>query len=216
MVAAVAILAILFSFGRAKYAWVPPFVLLAAALGYCVLHSGVHATVAGVAAAFAVPLRRDARGKSMLLRLEHALVPWSAWLIVPLFGFANAGVSFAHVGHGLSSALPVGIGIGLFLGKQFGILGAIFIADRSGFAPRPAGASWPQLWGLAVLCGIGFTMSLFIGQLAFPQDAGLIEDAKIGILGGSLASAVLGYAVLRLVAPKPPPSMQAPTSNAAR
>lgn len=176
-----------------------PYALLGAALWFAVLNSGVHATVAGVLAALTVPLGLDRHGDSLLLRMEHALAPLSAYLIVPLFGFANAGVSLA----GLSMAdvlapLPLGIALGLLLGKQIGILGAIWAARRFGLAQPPAGASWAQLWGMALLCGIGFTMSLFIAQLGFPGQPALVDEAKLGVLFGSLLSALGGYLVLRL------------------
>jgi Na+:H+ antiporter, NhaA family len=173
-----------------------PYVLLAVCLWYCVLHSGVHATVAGVLAALTVPLQLDREGESPLLRFEHALVPWSAYLVVPLFGFANAGVSLG--GADAAAALPWAIALGLFFGKQGGIFAALVVARRTGFAAPPPGASWSQLWGVAVLCGIGFTMSLFIAGLAFPAAPDLVEAAKLGIVGGSVLSAVLGYAILRL------------------
>ena len=178
-----------------------PYALLAAALWFAVLNSGVHATVAGVLAALTVPLKLDRRGDSLLLRLEHALAPLSAYLIVPLFGFANAGVSLS----GLTPAdalapLPLGIALGLLLGKQLGILGAIWTARRWSLAQPPAGASWTQLWGMALLCGIGFTMSLFIAQLGFPASPALVDEAKLGVLLGSLLSAVGGYLVLRMAA----------------
>ncbi|MFM5948548.1 MAG: Na+/H+ antiporter NhaA, partial [Novosphingobium sp.] len=178
-----------------------PYVLAGAALWYAVLHSGVHATVAGVLAALTVPIKLDPWGDSLLLRMEHAMAPLSAYLIVPLFGFANAGVAVTGLAPtDVLAPLPLGIALGLFLGKQAGILGAIWIADRTGFATRPEGAGWLQLWGLAILCGIGFTMSLFIGALAFPASPELIDEAKLGVLAGSLASALLGYLVLRLCA----------------
>ncbi len=178
-----------------------PYALLGAALWFAVLNSGVHATVAGVLAALTAPLRLDRRGDSLLLRMEHVLAPLSAYLIVPLFGFANAGVSLA----GLSLAavfapLPLGIALGLLLGKQIGILGAIWTARRFRLAQPPAGASWVQLWGMALLCGIGFTMSLFIAQLGFPASPALVDEAKLGVLAGSLLSAMLGYLVLRIAA----------------
>ena len=177
-------------------AW--PYVLLALALWFAVLHSGVHATIAGVLAALTIPLKLNRTGGSLLLRLEHALVPWNAYLVVPLFGFANAGVALSGSGlSGLLAPLPLGIALGLFLGKQLGIFGAIVAADKLGFARRPAGASWLQLWGVSLLCGIGFTMSLFIGALAFPGAPALVEEAKLGVIAGSLVSALLGYAVLR-------------------
>jgi NhaA family Na+:H+ antiporter len=167
-------------------------------LWFCMLHSGIHATVAGVLAAFTIPLRVS-HGDSPLLRMEHALVPWNGYVIVPLFGFANAGVSLAGLGlAGLLAPLPLGIAAGLFIGKQAGIFGAILLAQRTGFAQPPKGAGPLQLWGLSLLCGIGFTMSLFIGALAFPAHAELIEEAKLGVLAGSLASALLGFLVLRL------------------
>jgi NhaA family Na+:H+ antiporter len=175
------------------------FTALALGLWYCTLHSGVHATIAGVAAAFAIPMRLDRHGDSLLLRMEHALAPWTAYLVVPLFGFANAGTSLHGAGlAALLAPLPLAIAGGLFIGKQVGILGAVWLADRSGYAVRPAGAGWLQLWGMAVLCGIGFTMSLFIAALAFPMAPGLVEQAKLGILGGSLLSALVGFAILRL------------------
>lgn len=175
------------------------YLLLGLALWYCVLNSGIHATIAGVAFALTIPLRNSRSGDSMLLRLEHALVPWNSYIIVPLFGFANAGVAIGEMGlTALFDPVPLGIALGLFLGKQVGIFAAIFAADRIGFARRPADASWMQLWGMAVLCGIGFTMSLFIGALAFPRHPALIDEAKLGVLMGSLLSAVLGYTILRL------------------
>ncbi len=182
------------------------YTLLALLLWYAVLHSGVHATIAGVAAACTIPLRLDKQGDSLLLRMEHALVPWNAYLVVPLFGFANAGVSLALDGPAAMLApLPLAIAAGLVLGKQLGIFGAVLIAERTGFAPRPAGTSWQQVWGMALLCGIGFTMSLFIGSLAFPGSPALIEEARLGVLAGSLVSAVLGFAVLRAGSGSGPP-----------
>lgn len=174
------------------------YALVAFALWYAVLHSGVHATVAGVLAALCVPLKLDRQGDSLLLRMEHALAPLSAYFVVPLFGFANAGFALPASGvTGFAAALPLGIALGLFLGKQLGILGAILLAERTGFATRPAGASTPHLWGVALLCGIGFTMSLFIAQLAFPSQPLLVEDAKLGVMLGSFAAALAGFAVLR-------------------
>ena len=175
-----------------------PFVAGALVLWFCVLNSGIHATIAGVVAALTVPMRRR-DGHSLLETMEHALVGWNAHVIVPLFGFANAGVALAGLGlAAFVDPLPLAIGAGLVIGKQPGIFGSIVIADRLGFARRPEGASWAQIWGMAVLCGIGFTMSLFIGALAFPRSPELVEEAKLGVLVGSLVSAVLGYLVLRL------------------
>ncbi|MFA7586792.1 MAG: Na+/H+ antiporter NhaA, partial [Novosphingobium sp.] len=161
--------------------------------------SGIHATIAGVLAAFTIPMRLDGKVDSLLLRMEHALVPWNGYVIVPLFGFANAGVSLAGSGlAALTAPLPLAIAAGLALGKLIGIFSAVLIADRTGIARRPDGATWVQIFGMAMLCGIGFTMSLFIGALAFPGQQELIDSAKIGVLAGSLVSAVMGYAVLRV------------------
>ncbi len=179
------------------------YAVFAVALWACVLQSGVHATVAGVLAALTVPMKLDARGDSPLLRLEHRLVPINGFVIVPLFGLANAGVDLRTTGlAGILAPLPLAIAAGLLLGKQVGVLGAVLGAERLGLAPRPAGARLMHLWGMALLCGIGFTMSLFIAALAFPAQPELVEQAKIGILGGSLLSALGGALVLRL-APKP-------------
>ena len=190
-----AVLAMMALFGRFKvrHGWL--YTLLAIAAWYCVLHSGVHATVAGVLAAFTIPLKLDNHGDSLLLRMEHALVPWSAYFVVPLFGFANAGVELT--GGITFGPLPLGIALGLLLGKPIGILGAILLAKALRLAePPPATAQ--QLAGMAMLCGIGFTMSLFIGALAFPGQQVLIDEAKLGVLAGSLVSALCGFALLRL------------------
>lgn len=175
-----------------------PFVVAGALLWFAVLNSGVHATVAGVLAALSVPMKLDRHGDSLLLRMEHAMAPLSAYLIVPLFGFANAGVAIAGLALAdVLAPLPLGIALGLFVGKQAGILGAIWGAQRFGLAQPPVGASWTQLWGMALLCGVGFTMSLFIAQLGFPGSPELVEEAKLGVLFGSFLSALAGYAVLR-------------------
>lgn len=211
LAAAAAVLAAMLAIGRTGYARPWPYVILAVVLWYCVLHSGIHATIAGVLAAFAVPMRGPggpADNQTLLERMEHALAPWNAYLVVPLFGFANAGVALTGLGADqLLAPLPLAVAAGLVLGKQFGIFACIYAAHRSGFARRPANASWPEVWGVSVLCGIGFTMSLFIGELAFPGagDAARMmrDDAKIGILGGSLVSAVLGYAILRMTTVNP-------------
>jgi len=205
--AAAAILLALYALGRSGVTrpWV--YLLGTALLWYAVLQSGVHATVAGVLAASAVPLIRTRAAPdspdSPLHRLEHGLAPWVAFLIVPLFGFANAGLALDGVGlAALLAPLPLAVAAGLFLGKQAGIFGAVWLAVRTGLAGRPGGASWLQIYGVSVLCGIGFTMSLFIGALAFPGDPARIEEAKIGILAGSLLSAVVGFLVLRFAPPR--------------
>ena len=173
-----------------------PYLVLGAALWVLVLVSGVHATVAGVVLALTIPIRPDRR-HSPLHRLEHALARWVGWFVVPVFGFANAGVSFAGMSLGiLFEPVTLGIAAGLFAGKQIGVSAAAWLAVRSGIATRPAGASWRQFYGVALLCGIGFTMSLFIGLLAFPTSE-LQDETKVGVLVGSLLSSVCGWAVLR-------------------
>ncbi len=181
------------------------YLILAALLWYATLLSGVHATIAGVMAAFAIPFRRtlgspDAED-SALHRLEHLLAKPVAFFIVPLFGFANAGVSLDGISlTALAAPLPLGIALGLFLGKQLGIFGSVLAAVKLGIAVRPKNASWAQVYGVALLCGIGFTMSLFIGGLAF-KDVAQGDAVKIGVLMGSLLSAISGYALLRIAAP---------------
>lgn len=200
---ALVVLGVMLALNRMGVKTVVPFLLLSLVLWYFVLNSGVHATIAGVAAAMMIPMvgKND---DTMLERLEHGLAPWSAYLIVPVFGFANAGVNLSGLGlEGVFAPLPLAIAAGLFFGKQIGIFSAIFVADRVGFAPRPYGASWPEIWGVAILCGIGFTMSLFIGELAFPGYRLLIDEAKIGILLGSLCSAIVGFTILRMTTAHP-------------
>jgi NhaA family Na+:H+ antiporter len=197
------ILLILYITGKSGVRPLWPYLILAALLWYALLLSGVHATVAGVLAAAAMPVVTTPGApdseESPLHRLEHALARPVALLIVPIFGFANAGVSLSGLGiSDLLAPLPLGIAAGLFLGKQIGIFGAVWLAVRFGLATMLRGASWLQLYGVSLLCGIGFTMSLFIGSLAFPTRPELIEQAKLGILFGSLISAVAGYLILRL------------------
>lgn len=175
------------------------YLLIGVFLWVCVLKSGVHATLAGVVVALAIPLKaKDEDGHSPLLHLEHTLQPWVAFLILPVFGFANAGVSFAGMGFE-SFAHPVTLGIilGLMIGKMVGVYGATLLAVKSGLAKRPDGASWMQIYGVACLCGIGFTMSLFIGNLAF-TDPEYGPAIRLGVLSGSATMAVIGFLVLRL------------------
>ncbi|WP_022681816.1 Na+/H+ antiporter NhaA [Sphingobium bisphenolivorans] len=181
-----------------------PYLLIGGGVWFCVLQSGIHATLAGVAVALTVPLRKtpgapdDAH--SPLYRLEHGLHPWIAYAIVPLFGFANAGVSLSGFTlPDLAAPVPLGIALGLFAGKQLGIFSTIWLLSRLGWAERPAHSSWPQVYGVALLCGIGFTMSLFISGLAFAAHPHEGDAAKLGILLGSLVSAVAGFIVLRVV-----------------
>lgn len=184
-----------------------PYLVLGALLWFFTLRSGVHATIAGVLLAFCVPLKRtpgkpEAKpDESPLHRLERALIRPVAFVIVPIFGFANAGVSFAGLGLGaLVAPVTMGVAVGLAAGKLIGILGAVAILVRGGIVSLPTGASWIQMLGTALLCGIGFTMSLFISMLAF-DDVLLQNEAKIGILMGSLVAGLAGFTILRLAKP---------------
>lgn len=192
LVGAAIALAVLLLLNRRGVDTLWPYLLLAGLLWVAVLNSGVHATVAGVLAAFFIPIG-DAR-HGPLERLEHALSPWVSYAILPVFGFANAGVALGAAP--FWAPLPLGVAAGLFVGKQLGIFGAIRGAVALGIAERPEGAGWMQLYGVALLAGIGFTMSLFIGGLAF-ADPVLVEEVKVGVLAGSALSAVVGFALLR-------------------
>lgn len=203
LVASIVVVAAMVAMNRMKVSIFTPYILLALVLWYCVLNTGVHATIAGVVAALTIPMHKK-DGNSMLERLEHGLAPWSAYLVVPVFGFANAGVSLQGMGaEALLAPLPLAIAAGLVVGKQLGIFSTIWICEKIGFAARPANANWAEVWGISILCGIGFTMSLFIGGLAFPGKPLLIEEAKIGILTGSAISAIIGYIILRLTTTHP-------------
>lgn len=182
-----------------------PYMIVGLALWVCVLKSGVHATLAGVVLAAAIPLRAlDEETRSPLRHLEERLHPWVAYLILPLFGFANAGVSFAGVSWGaLGHPVTLGIILGLFVGKQVGIFGACWLAVRLGVARLPEGTDWLALYAVAILCGIGFTMSLFIGALAF-DDPGHAASLRIGVLAGSLISAIAGIAIMRVALARRP------------
>ena len=206
--AAAAILFVMYMLGKSGVTRLPFYLILSAALWYAVLLSGVHATIAGVLAASAIPIVRTPGAPdsedSPLHRLEHGLAPIVAFFIVPLFGFANAGVSLQGMGlEQIFAPLPLGIAAGLFFGKQAAIFGAVLISVRFGLAQKLRGATWLQIYGVSLLCGIGFTMSLFIGALAFPANPALVEEAKIGVILGSVASAVAGYLVLRFARPHP-------------
>lgn len=195
---------VMFILNRAGVARLWPYLAAAALLWLVVLLSGVHATIAGVLAASLIPIRSfpgtPVSENSPLHRLERRLQGAVAFAIVPIFGFANAGVSLSGVGLGeVMAPLPLGVASGLFVGKQVGVFAAVRLAVAAGIGVRPTGASWVQIYGAALLCGIGFTMSLFIGGLAF-ADPGVVDDVKIGVLMGSVASAVCGFAVLRFAA----------------
>ena len=183
-----------------------PYALTGLVIWVCVLKSGVHATLAGVIVAIAIPLTPRAPGEVSLLEdLEHSLHPWVAFAVLPLFAFANAGVSLQGFSFGdLLQPIPFGIAAGLFVGKTIGIFAATWLAIAAGLGAKPAGATWVQIAGVGMLGGIGFTMSLFIGMLAFPDPA-QAAPLRLGVLAGSLVSAVAGYMVLRAAATREAP-----------
>lgn len=177
---------------------IAPYLVIGLIMWVCVLKSGVHATLAGVVVALTIPLRTpDADRGSPLHRMEHALHPWVAFGVMPLFAFANAGVALAGLSFAdLIAPIPLGIALGLFVGKQVGVLTFAWLGTRLGLYRLPEGIGWNQIYGIALLSGIGFTMSLFIGTLAFP-DAEHAAAVRLGVLSGSILSAVAGYLVLR-------------------
>ena len=191
--------ATLFALNRARVMSLGPYVIVGLVVWVCVLKSGIHATLAGVVTALAVPMRNPAGG-SPLEQAEHALHPWVAFLVLPMFAFANAGVSLQGVSLAtLMQPVPLGIALGLVLGKAVGVFSASWLLVKLAGARFPAGASGVQFVAVCLLCGIGFTMSLFIGGRAFEgQDAAYETQLKIGVLCGSLVSAALGVGLLLL------------------
>jgi NhaA family Na+:H+ antiporter len=190
LLAAIGCFAVLLALNRLSVKTLIPYLVIGAVMWYFVLQSGVHATLAGVALALVIPTGE-------LPRLERRLHPYVAFGVVPLFGLFNAGVSFSGIEGGtLLGALPLGIAVALFFGKQAGIFGFSWLAVKTGLAPMPKAVNWPMLYGVALLGGIGFTMSLFIATLAF-ADAGVLGEAKIGIFAGSALSALAGCLVLK-------------------
>jgi NhaA family Na+:H+ antiporter len=188
---------------RAGVVRIAPYVLIGVFMWVCVLKSGIHATIAGVLIAFFVPLYNKERDYSPLKELEHILHPWVAYMIMPVFAFANAGVSLSGVSLAtITSDFSLGILGGLFIGKQVGVFLTVALLVTLGVSRLPDGVRWPQLYGLSLLCGIGFTMSLFIGTLAF-EDPALNAQMRIAVLIASFLSAVCGYLVLRLAKPSP-------------
>jgi Na+:H+ antiporter, NhaA family len=197
-------MAMLLVLNRMRVMRIGPYVVVGLLIWLCVLKSGVHATLAGVATAMAIPLR-DAHGASPLQSLEHALHPWVAFLVLPVFAFSNAGVSLAGVtASALLQPVTLGIVLGLVVGKAAGVFGTSWLLVRLKVAQRPEGASWTQLFGACVLCGIGFTMSLFIGALAFEDLApSYAVQVKLGVLCGSMIAALLGALILVRAASSP-------------
>ncbi|WP_459682107.1 Na+/H+ antiporter NhaA [Vibrio comitans] len=180
------------------------YLLVGAILWFAVLKSGVHATLAGVVIGFAIPLKGKKGEHSPLKHLEHALHPWSSFLILPVFAFANAGVSLEGISLStLGTALPMGIALGLLIGKPLGIFSFSWLAVKAGIAKLPAGIDFRHIFAVSVLCGIGFTMSMFIASLAFTgANADFNTHARLGILMGSTLAAVIGYCLLSVSLPK--------------
>ena len=203
-----ACVALLIALNKSGQTRLAPYLLVGFLLWLFVLKSGVHATLAGVITGLSIPLHGDSSRTSPLVALEHGLHPWVAYLSMPVFAFANAGVSLAGLSlAGLLDPLTLGIAAGLFVGKQAGVVVACWLAVRMGLASLPTGTGWPHFYGVAILTGIGFTMSLFIGSLAF--EPGLHDSAiRVGVIAGSLLSAV--FACLWIV------SLPALTSREAR
>jgi NhaA family Na+:H+ antiporter len=195
--------ALLFMLNRMRVTSLLPYLVVGALIWVCVLKSGVHATLAGVITAFAIPLRGEPgedgeEGHSPLVTLEHALHPWVAFVVLPMFAFANAGLALSGLSpSALLQPVPLGIAAGLVLGKAVGVFGASWLLTTVTRTEMPSGANRWQFFGVCVLCGIGFTMSLFIGGLAFDgQGPAFDTQVKLGVLGGSLVAGVLGTWIL--------------------
>ena len=191
---------LMLAIGRMRVASAIPYVLLAILMWAFILKSGVHATLAGVAAALTVPMVAR-NGERLLEHMEHALHPWVAFLVIPIFGFANAGVTLLGLDPMDALApLPLGIALGLLIGTQVGILGFAWLAVKTRIASLPQGVSWRQIHGLSLFAAIGFTMSLFIGNLAF-VSAEQVDAVKLGVLSGSTIAAITGFFLLRSALP---------------
>lgn len=188
---------------RMRVTRLAPYMMVGLFIWLCVLKSGVHATLAGVVVAAFIPLRAD-DDTSPARHLEHTLHPWVAFAVLPIFAFANAGVSFDGMSlEKFTHGVPLGIILGLFVGKQVGVFGMVALARLLRLAKLPEGTTWGQIYGVALLCGIGFTMSLFIGTLAFEHgNFDMLYGVKMGVLAGSLLSAAAGLLVLHLALPR--------------
>ncbi len=181
------------------------YILVGFVLWVLVLKSGVHATMAGVITALFIPLSvpNKHEKKSPAQKMEHDLHPWVVFMILPLFAFANAGVPFNNIGFdSLTHPVTLGIILGLLVGKQIGVFGTIFLVIKSGLCPKPEGTNWLQLYAVSLLCGIGFTMSLFIGGLAFSSTE-LQAEVRLGVIVGSVISAIMAYGILTVSCKKP-------------
>jgi NhaA family Na+:H+ antiporter len=208
LIIASAAITILFIMNRRGVSEFAPYAFVGSILWIAVLKSGVHATLAGIVLAMFIPMKhRDNPDVSPLRSLEHDLHTGVAFVILPLFAFANAGINLSGVNLDyILHPVPVGIGVGLFVGKQLGVFGLCWLAIKLGIAKLPSGSGWMGLYGISLVCGVGFTMSLFIGSLAFEKLGEIGFDERIGIVLGSLVSGIAGYFVLRKAFPYPKPA----------
>ena len=180
-----------------------PYLLIGLCLWFFTYKSGIHATIAGVLLASTIPHRIKDRDFSLLVKIEHGISPYVAFMIMPIFAFANAGVNLEGLSlSSLLSPVPLGILLGLFFGKQIGVLLFSYVSVKFKFADMPNNSSWMSIYGVSILTGIGFTMSLFVGNLAFIENTEYIDGVKIGVLSGSLLSTVFGYLILLIFAKK--------------
>ena len=180
-----------------------PYLIIGLFMWFFTYKSGIHATIAGVLLASTIPHRSKDKDFSLLLKIEHAISPYVAFMIMPLFAFANAGVSLDGLSLGsLMAPVPLGILCGLFFGKQIGVLLFSYISIKLKLAEPPNNSTWLSVYGVSILTGIGFTMSLFVGNLAFANDLQYIDGVKIGVLSGSLLSTVFGYLILLISSKK--------------
>jgi NhaA family Na+:H+ antiporter len=200
LIVAATMITILFGLNRYNVTTTSPYIFIGVILWIAVLKSGVHATLAGVLLAFFIPIKGKGDEPSPLKSLEHNLHSTVAFVVLPIFAFANAGISFNGVGfEQVASPVPLGIILGLVIGKQIGVFGFCFVAIKLGFAKLPTKVNWTLLYGVSLLCGVGFTMSLFIGSLAFGQVPDILEyQDRLGIVIGSIISGFGGYIVIRL------------------
>ena len=196
IIATFIVLVILNRFGVKKFL---PYLIVGIFLWYFTYESGIHATIAGVLLACSIPHRKKDHDFSLLTKIEHSISPYVAFGIMPLFAFANAGVSLNGLTFAsLLAPVPLGILLGLFIGKQFGVFIFSYVSIKAGFAQMPNNANWVNFYGVGVLTGIGFTMSLFVGNLAFVENTQYVDGVKIGVLSGSLLSTIFGYFLLLL------------------
>ena len=203
LVLAAFIVAILLILNKKGVTKLTPYLVLGFILWLLILNSGIHATIAGVLLGLTIPIK-DKQGKSPLKKMEHSIEPYCAFLILPIFAFCNAGISLAGMQllDLFNNPISIGISAGLFFGKQLGVFAFVFVLIKSNIVKMPEGAKWISLYGVSVLTGIGFTMSIFIGNLAFSPELGISNNIKSGILLGSFLSAIIGYFILRCSCPK--------------